>query len=42
LKVQNMTEDELKTDTKKLKTTQKKTNNTKYSKTKLAWFSRLI
>jgi len=36
------TEDKLKIQTiQKLNTTQKKANNTKYSKTKLAWLSRL-
>jgi len=36
------TEDKLKTDTlQKLNTTQKKTKNAKYSKTKLPWFNRL-
>jgi len=38
-----MTGDRLKTDTlQKLNTTQKKANNTKHSRTKLAWFSRII
>jgi len=38
-----VTEDKSRTDTlRKLNTTQKKANNTKYRKTKLAWFSRLL
>jgi len=36
------TEDKLKTDTTKTKDNPEKSNNTKHSKTKLAWFSRLV
>jgi len=36
------TEDKLKTDTTKTKHNPEKANNAKYSRTKLAWFSRLI
>jgi len=35
-------EDKLKTDTTKTKHNPEKENNAKYSRTKLAWFSRLI
>jgi len=36
------TEDKLKTDTTETKHNPEKANNTKYSRTKLAWFSRLL
>jgi len=36
------TEDKLKTDTTKTKHNPEKANNTKHSRTKLSWFSRLI
>jgi len=36
------TEDKLKTDSTKTKHNPEKANNTKHSRTKLAWFSRLI
>jgi len=38
----NRTEEKSKTDIKKIKTTWKKANNTKNSKTKLAWYSRFL
>jgi len=38
----NVTEEKSRTDTTKTKHNPEKANNAKYSKTKLAWFSRLI
>jgi len=37
-----VTEDKSRTDTTKTEDNPEKANNTKYSKTKLAWFSRLL